>query len=200
MDKAVKFQPFVVGIGGTTRAGSSTEKALNYLGHQVERLGGRWTMFAGPQLLFPTYSLDHAVREPTAQKMVEAMRTCDAMVIASPGYHGSFSGLIKNALDYAEDLHDDPRPYLSGRAVGCIAAGLGWQAIGTTLANLRTVVHALGAWPTPMGVAMNTAQKVFGDSGEVVNPEVREELDTLASQLVEFSLMRHAYMAKSASG
>ena len=169
------------------------EKALRYLGREVERIGAHWEIFCGPQLLFPSYKPDKSERTPTVRAMLDAMRACDALVIASPGYHGSFSGLIKNALDYAEDLAGDPRPYLSGRAVGCIVGAFGWQAIGTTLANLRTVVHSLGAWPTPMGVAMNTSLQVFDDSGEVVNPEVRGELHALAAQLVEFARMRHTY-------
>lgn len=169
------------------------EKALRHLGREVELLGARWEIFCGPQLLFPSYKADSPERAPAARAMVDAMRNCDALVVASPGYHGSFSGLIKNALDYAEDLASDSRPYLSGRAVGCIAGGFGWQAIGTTLASLRTVMHALGAWPTPMGVAMNTSMKVFDESGEVVNPDVRAELHVLAEQLVEFARMRQAY-------
>lgn len=60
---------------------------------------------------------------------------------------------------------------------------------GTVLMSLRSVIHALRGWRPPMGIAMNTAQRVFGDAREVVNPEVREELDALASQLVEFALM-----------
>jgi len=193
------FQPDVVGIGGTTRAGSSTEKALRYVGAEIVRLGGRWTIFSGPQLILPTYRRDPPQRVEQASQVIEAMRNCDALVVASPGYHGSFSGLIKNVLDYAEDLSLDSRPLLSGRAVGCIASGLGWQAIGTTLASLRTVVHALQAWPTPMGVALNTAGKVFSDTGEVLVPEFKLELDALAFQLMEFARMRHMYLQQAHS-
>ena len=193
-------QPRIIGIGGTTRSGSSTEKALRYVGREAERMGARWELFAGPQLLLPTYNVDKPERGAEARRIIEAMRACDALVVASPGYHGSYSGLIKNVLDYAEDLANDDRPYLEGRAVGCIAGGLGWQAIGTTLAGLRTVVHALRAWPTPMGVAMNTAVKVFDESGEVLVPEIKRELDTLTSQLVEFARMRHLYVESLAKG
>jgi len=57
-------------------------------------------------------------------------------------YHGSLSGLIKNALDSLEPLRDDVRPYLDGRAVGCIVVADGWQACGSALASLRGIVHA----------------------------------------------------------
>lgn len=196
----MSWQPRIIGIGGTTRPGSSTEKALRHVGREVERLGCRWELFSGPQLMIPTYSVDKPERGEAARRIIEALRGCDALVVASPGYHGSFSGLVKNVLDYAEDLANDSRPYLRGRAVGCIAGGLGWQAIGTTLASLRTVIHALDAWPTPMGVAMNTAGKVFGDAGEVLVPEIKRELDTLAAQLVEFARMRRLYDESLAKG
>ena len=63
---------------------------------------------------------------------------------------------IKNALDYAEDTAKDARPYLDGRAVGCIACAYGWQATDSTLIAMRSIVHALRGWPTPLGVAANT--------------------------------------------
>ena len=64
-------------------------------------------------------------------------------MITSPGYHGTVSGLVKNALDYLEELRGDQRPYLDGRAVGLIAVARGWQASVSTLGTLRQVVHAL---------------------------------------------------------
>ena len=89
--------------------------------------------------------------------LVGAVRACDGLIIASPGYHGSVSGLVKNALDGLEDLRDDRRPYLHGRAVGLIVTADGAQAGGSTLAALRSVVHALRGWPTPLGVVMGGA-------------------------------------------
>ena len=43
----------------------------------------------------------------------------------------------------------------------------GWQACGSALAHLRSIVHALRGWPTPMGVTFNpSAGKLFDDDGE----------------------------------
>ena len=116
------------------------------------------------------------------------MRRCQGVVIASPGYHGSISGLIKNALDYIEDLRTEPAPYLDGRAVGCIACAAGWQATGPTLAALRSVVHALRGWPTPMGVVVNTAEPVFEESGRCLDPIMDAQLALVGRQVIEFAL------------
>lgn len=47
------------------------------------------------------------------------------MVVGSPGYHGAVSGLVKNALDYIEDLREDPRVYLDDTPWGVSAARTG---------------------------------------------------------------------------
>ncbi len=79
-------------------------------------------------------------------------------MIASPGYHGGVSGLVKNAIDWVEELRADERPYFDGRPVGLIVVADGWQATITTLSSLRSIVHALRGWPTPLGVAINAAE------------------------------------------
>ena len=175
----MEYRPNILGIGGTTRAGSSTERALRYAANEVERLGGKMQIICGSNLVLPLYRVDKSARSDEAKRLVDAFRNCDALLVASPGYHGSISGLIKNALEYAEDLAHDEKPYLEGKARGWIVGGLGWQAIGTTLVSLRSVGHALKAWSAPMEVAMSTAGKVFGSSGEILVPEVRQDLDTL---------------------
>ena len=91
-------------------------------------------------------------------------------MIASPGYHGSVSGMVKNALDYAEDLRHDERPYLEDRAVGLIAVAHGWQTAVGTLNQLRQVVHALRGWPAPLGVAINDSAGLIGDDADTTIP------------------------------
>lgn len=151
--------PLVVGLGGTLRADSSTERALRYCLDAVERRGGRARFFSGPDLELPMYAPHQLDRTQPAQELVNALRDADAVVVGSPGYHGAISGLVKNALDYLEDLSDDPRIHLDNTPWGCISCAYGWQAAVSTLGQLRSVGHALRAWPTPLGVAINSAEK-----------------------------------------
>ena len=48
----------------------------------------------------------------------------------------------------------------------------------------RALVTALRAWPTPLGVAINSANKIWGESGELVDCTVSGQLDMLAAQLL----------------
>lgn len=178
--------PFVVGLGGTLRAHSSTERAVRYCLESVERQGGRTRMFAGPDLELPMYAPHSLERTPAALEFVSALRDADAVVVGSPGYHGAISGLVKNALDYIEDLREDPRVYLDNTPWGCISCAYGWQAAVGTLGQLRSIGHALRAWPTPLGVAINSADQIWSETGELADGTVRGQLDMLATQLLTF--------------
>ena len=147
-------RPFIVGMGGTTRPNSSSERALRACLGAVERLGARTQIFAA------------------------------------------------DALDYAEDLRDDPRPYFDARAIGCIVCAYGPQAMGTTLMSMRSIIHALRGWPTPMGVGVNSANVTFDMDGRCSAPDVQAQIDMLAGQIMTFANMlgaassHHALAAK----
>jgi FMN reductase len=177
-------QPFVVGLGGTLRVGSSTEHALRQCLSAVERHGGRTALFCGAAIDLPMYNPHDQFRTDKAAALVTALRVADAVVVASPGYHGAVSGLVKNALDYVEDLRGDPRAYLENTPWGCIGCAYGWQAAVGTLGQLRSIGHALRAWPTPLGVAINSASTVFSDDGSLIDETVGAQLDLLATQLM----------------
>jgi FMN reductase len=182
-------RPFIVGIGGTARPNSSSELAVRVALQAAETAGAETVMFDGPALLLPLYDPTDSTRTEGAMRLVSALRSAHGIIIGSPGYHGSMSGLIKNALDYTEDMRDDDASYFDGRAVGCIATAAGWQATGTTLSAMRSVVHALRGWNTPLGVAINSAQKVF-EAGVCVDEAVARSLTVMAHQVVEFAHMR----------
>ena len=186
-------RPLIVGIGGTTRPGSTSERALRYVLARARELGADTEVLTGPQLVLPIYVPEAAGRDAAVGELVAALRRANGLVVASPGYHGSMSGLIKNALDYAEDLRNDEPPYFEDRAVGLIACANGWQATGATLAALRSIVHALRGWPTPLGVAINTNECRFAEDDSPSNPAAERHLSTLAAQVVRFAEQRAAY-------
>lgn len=181
--------PLIVGIGGTTRAGSSSERAVRAVLERTETLGARTLMFDGPALAaLPHYAPERTERSPAQAAFVEAVRQADGVVVGTPGYHGGISGLVKNALDLLEDLRGDARPYLHGRAVGLIVTAAGWQAGGVVLSALRDVAHALRGWPTPLGVSLNSAgAPLFGGDGQVADPAVEASFAVLAGQVMQFA-------------
>jgi FMN reductase len=133
----------IVGIGGTLRAGSSTEKLVNAVLVHAKSRGANIRMFTGPELNFAMYEPGVTQRDPVVADFVAALRGASAIVVGSPGYHGGVSGLIKNALDYTEDMAGDGRPYFTGKPVGCVATGAGWQGANAAMIALRQITHSL---------------------------------------------------------
>jgi len=186
-------QPLILGIGGSTKPDSTTERALKVALRAAEDAGAQTAIVAGPELVLPMYSPDSGERTPGALRMVDYFRRCHGVIIASPAYHGSLSGLIKNALDYTEDLRADGRVYFDGCAVGLIACAGGWQAAGQTLAALRSIAHALRGWPTPLAAALNTSTKMFESDGSCVDLSAKFQLETVGRQVVDFAKKQLAY-------
>lgn len=181
----------VVGIGGSLRDGSQSEQALRLALAGASDTGAETTVITGEALVLPFYETAASERSERARELVEAVRRADGLIVVSPGYHGGLSGLVKNALDYVEDLREDERPYLDGRAVGTVAVAHGWQAAVTTLNQLRTTVHALRGWPTPLGAAVNSAETKFTEDGTVSDQKVESALRTIGGQVAEFAAQRH---------
>ena len=180
--------PLIVAIGGTPRADSTTERCLRLSLQRAQALGCRTRLIAGPDLPREIYEAGVPDRSEQAHALVQALREADGVILATPSYHGSISGLLKNALDYAEDLRGDARVYLQDRAVGVIVCAEGPQALGSTMAALRSVVHALRGWPTPFGAAVNTMTRPFDAGGQVTDEAVQRACETVAEEVVTFAL------------
>jgi FMN reductase len=179
--------PYIVALGGTLRSNSSTERAMRHVLEATRRAGARTKLISGMALQLPLYQPENGERVEGARVLVAELSQADGIILGSPGYHGSISGLIKNALDYAEDLRGDARPYFSGRAVGCIATAGGWPGAVNTLSALRDIVHSLRGWPTPLGAAINTSENVFDEDGACLMPRVGQILDTMAVEVMDFA-------------
>lgn len=189
----------IVALGGNATAGGSAERLLRHALARCEAEGAETSLFAGDAIDLPLYAPHRSDRCDKAQALTEALRDADGIIVASPAYHGSVSGVVKNALDYAQDLVSDTQPYFDGRAVGLVAVAGGWQAAGSTLATLRSITHALRGWPTPMAVTANSSQPLFDPDGLLTDDGIAMQLDIMTSQVMMFARMKAGYAAARAA-
>jgi FMN reductase len=178
-------RPLIVGIGGTHNPNSSTEQALEIALRAAEQANARIRLISGRYLMkLPLYFAEGSA----GQDLIEAVRAADGLIIASPGYHGSISGAVKNAIDYLEETAKDARPYVEGLPVGLIVTAFGWQATGSTLATMRSIVHALRGWPTPLGATINTSRSIFCE-GVCSDANAAKQLTLVGRQVAEFAAL-----------
>jgi FMN reductase len=171
------------------RPNSSSERALTKALAAAEAAGARTQLFGGEFLSrLPVYNPSDPGEDDDRRLFLRCVREADGVIVATPGYHGSISGLVKNALDTLEGLRDDRRPYFDGRAVGCIVAADGGQACGATLAALRGIVHAMRGWPTPLGATLNSSGGLlYDEAGDFREARDAWQVETVARQVVAFA-------------
>lgn len=177
---------YIVGVGGTLRGSSTTQTALQVALDSAASHGATTALFGAAELNLPLYDPSRPTLSRAAEVLVKALRDADGVILASPGYHGTISGVVKNALDYAEELAHDERPYLSELPVGCIAVAYGWHAAVNTLGTLRGIVHTLRGWPTPYGAAINASTGNLS-GGKCSDDEVRAGLQLVGTQVVSLA-------------
>ncbi len=103
------------------------------------------------------------------------------MLIGSPNYHGSLSGVLKNALDLLgpEAVRD--------KLVGLVATARGDAGAMNTLNHLRHICRWMNGWVIPAEVSIPRAQESFGADGEVVAEGLEAQLVMLGEELVRYA-------------
>lgn len=175
----------IAAIGGTIRPGSSTERALAVAAEAARDEGSEIITFDGAYLAKLPHYRGPLWTDAMGAELIEAVRTCDGVLLASPGYHGTVSGMVKNAIDYLEELAGDRRPYLDGRPVGLIVTAFGHQAANSGMTTMRTIAHALRGWPTPFGAAIKVGSDSFNENGACLDPTIQGQLELVGRQVAQ---------------
>lgn len=191
-------RPVILGLGGTLRPGSSTETALACSLRTCEAAGAETKLFGGAFLAtLPIFDPRPGEITEPQKAFADAVAGADGVIVASPGYHGSLSGVVKNALDTLELTRSEAEPYFQGKPVGIIVTADGWQAAGTTLMAVRAIIHAMRGWPTPFGAALNATSGLFDAAGDCRDAKDAWQLATVAEQVMDFAIMRAQTRAKT---
>lgn len=174
--------PRVLGVGGSLRRGSSSSIALRVALDDAARAGADTELAEVGSLDLPPYDdrSDPSTYPDQVHAFVEKVRGCDGLILASPVYHGTMSGSIKNALDFLELLADDDPPWLGGKVAGLITVS-GGRPRGDAILSLEIACRALHAWTVP--VAVSIPDRAFAE-GELRDDRIRNRLERLAHAVV----------------
>ena len=102
---------------------------------------------------------DRAQTSPEIHRLKERLRKADGVIIGTPEYHGSFTGVLKNALDLTGF------PEWEGKMVALIGVAGGRMGAHQALHSLRDIGRSLHAWVIPEQVAIPEAYKSFDAAG-----------------------------------
>ncbi len=179
----------LVGIGGTLREGSTSLLALEEALRAAEEAGATTELLDLRELDLPLYEPGKPLEEygENVKELVEAMRRADALLWSTAAYHGTLAGVTKNALDFAQFLSRDERPYLQDRIVGLISTAGGGMAAVNAIGAMVNVVHALRGVAAPLSVPLTQSWTAFDEEGNIRNEGVAGRLESLGRLVVEMA-------------
>ncbi len=168
----------VVAVCGSLRDGSRTRAALREALTAAEEAGATTELVDLREYELPALkAVDGPV--PDAEALREAVDGADAVLLGTPNYHGSYSGALKNALDYCG------REEFEGTTVGLLEVAAG-RFPGTALVHLRTVCRTLRAWTLPTEVAIPDSHSTV-DGDRIRDPDVAERTRRLGRELAAYA-------------
>lgn len=171
----------VVGIGGSLAASSSSLAALRIALEGAAEGGARTELFDLRELELPMYAPDREAPD-FVRRLCEAVYEADGLLWSSPLYHGTISGVFKNALDWLELLGDRQPAYLTDKVVGLISTAGGTQGL-QAINTMEFVVRALRGWSVPLVIPIAQAWRVFDDKGNASDPKIIEQLHSLGREV-----------------
>lgn len=170
-------------IGGSVRRPSYTSTLLRAIAAEIERSGATaviWDLCDHPLPIADPNYYDRTASHPSpvVRKLGEEAAAARGFVLASPVYHNSYSGALKNALDHLAIRHFRRKPVAlvsHGSSRGCIQA----------CDHLRIVVRGLHGLGTAQQLAtIDRDFSVVDGSYEVINPQVTRRVGELVNELL----------------
>jgi NAD(P)H-dependent FMN reductase len=181
----------ILGVNGSLREGSFSARAVALVLESARALRADTRLLDLRVVDLPMFRPRATVESPAPREVLQAVEWAEGFVLASPDYHGSMSGAMKNFLDYHWEE-------FAGKTFGYVCSS--HEKGLTAMDQMRTAVRQCYGWSLPYGVSIN-GEEDFDASGRLVNPRVERRLRMLARDLVVYgALLRDQFLRDVAGG
>lgn len=183
----------ILAFDGSGRKDSINRNVLNHVIEQVKADGNaQITQINLHDYDLPLYNGDleseHGIPDKV-KELKELFQSHDAFLIATPEYNGSFSPLLKNALDWVSRPVEGS-PYLiefSGKTAGLITAAAGKLGGMRGIYQLNTVLFGVGVTVLPNIVSIAFYDDAIDDNKKLKKDADKNAVTTLAKNIVKFT-------------
>lgn len=170
----------IVALGGSLREGSYTYQILKLAMQKIdEKISSELIDLRTLQLPFCNGS-GHYPDYPDVDRLRSAIQSASGLLLATPEYHGSVSGVLKNALDLLTD--ED----IEGKVVGLIAVVGGLHST-RALDALRVICRQLHCWVLPEQIVLSPSWECFDEKGMLKDQLLEKRLTYFIEHLVAAS-------------
>ena len=172
----------IVGITGSLRTDSYTALALQQAVNRVQALDAEVEILDLREMKLPFCDGGSEYPDyPDVDILRNKVKAADGLILATPEYHGSVSGVLKNALDLMSFEH------LSDKVAGLISV-LGGQSNSNALNDLRIIVRWVHGFVIPEQIAVGQAWQAFDREGKLKDAKLAERFDAFAQSLVDHTI------------
>jgi len=181
----------IIGICGSLRKESKTCIAINTVLAAAEKAGAEIQLIdlREYELIFCD-GRDHNDYPEDVMKLRREVKCAHGVILGTPEYHGSYSGVLKNALDLMG--FDE----FEGKMIGLVAISAGALGGNDAFNSLRNVGRSLHAWVVPDQVSIPYVDGVIAKNGEISDGNVVTRLENLGRQVARFSYLHSSSEAK----
>jgi NAD(P)H-dependent FMN reductase len=178
----------VVGISGSLRDGSYTRMALNVALQGAAEMGAttRLIDLREYELVFCDGNQDESAYPPDVFRLREEVKAAQGILLGTPEYHASLSGVLKNALDLMGFQE------FEGKMVGLIGVSGGATGAINALNSLRTIGRSLHAWVIPGQVSVPQAWDAFDASGSAKDSRLADRLMGVGREVARYATLHAA--------
>jgi NAD(P)H-dependent FMN reductase len=180
----------VAALCGSLRPGSYTRMALQAALDGAAESGCETDLIDLGEFHLPFAGAPEGAEPGDAARLRERIRSADGILLGTPEYHGSFSGVLKNALDLTGF------PEWEGKMLGLVGVSGGRMGAHEALNSLRQVGRALHAWVIPEQVSIPEAWKRFDGQGRLQDGELSERLLDAGRQVARFARLHKCAAAR----
>ena len=172
----------ITGICGSLIANGSTKKALTIALSGAAEFDAETTLLELRDIDLVFYgSVPQDEYPPDIVRLRDEIRNSQGIILATPEYHGSLSGALKNMLDLMSI--DD----FETKIVGLVGVAGGHIGAIHSLDTMKTICRNLHCWVLPQEVSIANSGQAFNDDGTVTDPSLEERLLNVGRQVVKFA-------------
>lgn len=167
----------LLGIGSSLNKKSTSTRILQITLEKSRKYGATVSLLNLREFNLPIFN-PNKPRETTPDiiKINEEVNESDAFILATPDYHGSMSGGMKNFLDY---YWYEFSGKLFGYIVSSHEKGL------TVIDHMRTAVRQCYGWSLPYGLSINS-ENDFDIDGNIKNVYLNQRINNMARDMVTY--------------
>ena len=164
----------VLGISSSMRESSFSATGLKITLEKIKDMGVEVEFLDLRTVNLPMfYSSDNDENKTIISKVTDKVKNSDAFILATPDYHGSMSGSMKNFLDYYWSE-------FAGKLFGYICAS--HEKGLTAMDQMRTAVRQCYGWSMPYGVSIN-GEEDFDGNRNIINENLEARINMLARDI-----------------